>query len=122
MQLYTCQVTKPELPREIGVPFIDTSIKSGWSQLAPSWEMVMGHKNNDPYWTDERYAAVFNEMMRKSYELDPDFWEDLLTSETLCLGCWCKAGKFCHRLLLVDIIEAMCKERGIDFEYCGELK
>lgn len=121
MQLYTAQIGKESLASEIGVPFIDTTVKSGWRELAPRWDMVMGHKNNDPLWNDAAYTAEFHRLMEISLSENPQFWGDLLHSESVCLGCYCRAGKFCHRRLLIDILRNLCALRGIDFEYCGEL-
>lgn len=122
MIVSTSQMGKWRKVDSIGLVRLDITVKTGDLRFAPTWDMVMGHKENDPRYSDELYTMMYREMMRQSYLNDPDYWEDLLHCDGICLMCFCKSCDFCHRFILIDILEEMCLVRGIDFVYVGEVE
>lgn len=99
---------------------LDSTVKSGLKFLAPAWEMVLNHKAG--IITDSEYVARYIPMMEDSLIRFPKAWDKLLAMDEVAIACYCKAGAFCHRCLLVEIIRVLCNDRGISFVYMGELK
>jgi len=119
MELSTCHVAKHRKVDKETTVFIDTTVKSGVQFLAPSWEMVMGHKAGTL--SNEAYTDLFLKRMERSLKRFPYEWGVLLSHPSVCLACYCPSGCFCHRLLLVSFIKSLCLERGEPFIYRGEI-
>lgn len=120
IEVWTVQLAQYRLAREQDIELIDTTVKSGYNFLAPRWDMVMRHKHGEI--TDADYTAEFLPLMIASQAEVPEQWDWLLGHSRIALGCYCRAGAFCHRHLLVDVLEARAKRKGITFVYHGELK
>jgi hypothetical protein len=121
MDLFTIQVGRYRLAQKHKVEFIDTTVKSGLKIFAPTWDMVLGHK--DGSWSDDRYTEEYLRMMRNSWNTHRDEWMAILQrQEPIAIACYCKPGVFCHRRLLKDIFEKLCEKQGIPFRYYGELE
>ncbi|MBN22764.1 MAG: hypothetical protein CL678_15875 [Bdellovibrionaceae bacterium] len=119
MQLYTVQLGQWRLvPPD--VELVDTTVKSGAKFLAPTWDMVMGVK--DGSLTEEQYTVQYYAMMRESYRRNKEQFLALLGKPAVALGCYCKPGDFCHRLLLIDILKRIAIVNDIHFEYVEEIK
>jgi len=93
---------------------LNITVKSGDKAFAPTWDMVLGHKNKKI--SDEEYKKQYIELMRKSLKENPQKWKDLMNRKRVVLVCYCKEGKFCHRILLAKMLE---KSGG---KYMGEIK
>ncbi len=90
-----------------GADRIDTTVKSSDLLFAPSWDIVMGVKNQTI--TTQQYTDVYYQMMRKSYVERRSEWEAILNLDQVTLVCFCayfKNGQrvFCHRHLLADML------------------
>jgi uncharacterized protein YeaO (DUF488 family) len=107
MKLYTSQY------KYNGDNRLDITVKTGWNVLAPTWDMVIKYKNREI--SQEEYTKQYYDKMRISYVNRRDDWNWLLRQEEVVLVCFCKAGDFCHRLLLTDILVKL------GAEYLGEI-
>lgn len=114
MILYTYQLAHWRRLQDRGVQLIDTTVKTGYTQVAPTWEMVMGHKQGSV--SDASYTEQYSRILEYWWFRDPLFFENLLELPAVAFGCYCKAGVFCHRHLLVTFIQ-----RVNSAEYRGEL-
>lgn len=114
MRIYTFQMAKWRQVQALGIPYLDTTVKTGYVQVAPRWDMVMGVKHRTM--TQEEYTRQYNEIVDYWYFQDPLFWDVLLSHPVLALGCYCKPGEFCHRHLLVQFLKQVT-----DVEEGGEL-
>lgn len=115
MEVYTYQIAKWRLVKKMdGVKAIDTTIKTGFKQLAPTWTMVLGIK--DKSLSSEKYTQMYHDMLECSRKAHPAFWEALFRQEKIALGCYCKPDTFCHRYLLVAYLEAHANAK-----YKGEI-
>jgi hypothetical protein len=92
---------------------LDITVKSGDSTFAPTWSMVTGYKSG--LMSEEIYTELYKRMMYDSQRKNDAEWGLLLSSDRIVLCCYCKAGDFCHRTLLAD----MLVELGA--EYKGEI-
>lgn len=91
--------------RYSGEDRLDISIKSAGEVgriFAPTWDMVMGTKEGR--YTEEEYTTMYLELMRFSYRHYRTKWDRLLQKQRIVLLCYCKAGDFCHRRLLAEIL------------------
>jgi uncharacterized protein YeaO (DUF488 family) len=108
--------------KSLNIPFYDVTVKSGDKIFAPSWDILMKYKSNDNILERESvYIEAFTKHMRESYKNNKQYWIDFLSQEEVAIACYCKAGSFCHRKLLVNMFEKVCRIHNIDFEYIGEL-
>ena len=105
MEIYTYQIAKWRVVKahDSGILLLDTTVKSGYKQVAPSWEMVLGSK--DGSMSEEKYTALYHDILDYSRRVNPNFWASLLRLEKVALGCYCARGKFCHRHLLAKYLD-----------------
>jgi hypothetical protein len=120
MKLHTIQLAKRRLAERLDIPVIDTTVKSGLRIFAPTWHMVTSVK--DGTISEETYTKMYFDLMRNSYRDHNDIWAEFCNREEVAVACYCKAGEFCHRHLLVAILQKVCTHNGISFFYAGELK
>lgn len=121
MELATIQIGRWKLARDRQFQLIDTTVKSGHDIFAPTWHMVMSHK--DGTLSDEGYTREYQQRMYESMRQNGDQWMQYVHSDTpMALGCYCKPGAFCHRHLLVKLFERICLKHQIPFLYYGELE
>ena len=92
---------------------LDTTVKTGDMTFAPTWDMVWGHKGGTL--SDDEYKKKYIKMMKESLKTNKQQWDDLFSKETVTLVCYCKKGKFCHRLILAKILVML------GAEYKGEI-
>jgi len=114
MQLYTYQIGQWRRLQGLGIPLLDTTVKSGAFQLAPTWEMVMGVKQGTL--SEDDYSQLYAQRFEYWYFQDPLFFEALVEMPVLAVGCYCTPGAFCHRHLLVKLLGHITA-----VEYLGEL-
>lgn len=123
IDLFTVQMARWRQLKERNIELIDTTAKSGNRAFAPSWDMVLNHKQQNL--SDEAYTAAYVDRMRYSYLHYPEDWNRLLGAQgPVAIACYCSSvpGTFCHRHILKDIIEKICLSRGIPFRYYGEFQ
>lgn len=99
--------------------FFDCTLKTGDIRFAPTGELLWPYKRGE--YTDEEYTAIYYQITRERFRDDPEPWLWLIRQERICLACYCRPGKFCHRHLLVDILEKLCQREGIRLIRRGEL-
>lgn len=119
MKLYTIRVQSWRRAKNLDIPFIDTTVKTGNKAFAPTWPLLSKYKSK--LIDADAYTERFYELMRISYRNNPEEWDEIMSHETLAIGCYCPSGEFCHRYLLKDIFQKVAESRGIEFEYLGEL-
>lgn len=119
MKLWTIQLGQWRLAKQKNIPMVNTTVMSGLPWLAPTWEMVKGHKAK--ILSDIEYTVEYVPMMALSQHVHREEWLQLAQMEEVAIACYCGEGNFCHRLLLVEIFKEFCEQEGIEFTYIGEL-
>jgi len=121
MDLYTIQMGRWRKAKERDIPLLDTTIKSAtdYAFLAPTWEMVTQYKAGRL--SEQEYKTLYYEVIHSRWVENPEPFLALLRLPTAAIACYCAAGHFCHRLLLVAILTKIAAKFGIPFRYCGEL-
>jgi uncharacterized protein YeaO (DUF488 family) len=92
---------------------LDITVRTGDLDFAPTWDMVMGHKNGTL--SDEEYTERYMNILRVSFSNVHQKWVDIMEMEEITLVCYCKSGKFCHRKILAEVFS-----KFKDVEYIGE--
>lgn len=115
MIVYTSQIAKAKNHPN----FLDVTVKSGNKAFAPTWKIVIDLKNRDI--TKKEYITKYVQLMRESFKNNREEWYQLISQTEVVVCCYCKAGEFCHRYILVNILRELCKKKGIKFEYRGEV-
>lgn len=109
LKIYTAQY------RYSGEDRIDITVKSAkppWDAFSPNWPMVMEYKKtkNEQAYTIQYDSIVLDAFFKHSRELTA-----LMASDrTITLVCFCRAGEFCHRILLAKHFAS------VGAEYLGE--
>lgn len=127
MRLYTLQMAKWRKAKELGIPVLDTTVKSGELTFAPSWQIVRAVKDGvslsgihvSP---EQDYIDRYKVLMNESWRNNQARWLEVAAMPDVALMCYCKAGDFCHRILLIKYFESLCAKYGIPFEYMGEIQ
>lgn len=70
--------------------------------FAPTWKIVMGHKKD--IISDAEYTEEYHDLMIASYYAHNWAWQWVLSQPRVVLACFCPAGVFCHRNVLVEYL------------------
>jgi len=83
--------------------------------FAPTWDMVLAYKKGNL--KKASYTLLYSKLMKKSRKENPEIWKKILKKKRITFVCFCKAGTFCHRVLLAEMFGKAGKGR-----YLGERK
>ena len=123
MDVYTIQMSNHRIAAAKNIPILDITVKSGIPAFAPTWDMVLGYKSGTL--TESEYTLQYYIQMRHSYmSSDTRYrhaWDRMLELPLFAVACFCPVGAFCHRHLFVDMIDKVCRQKHIPYQYLGEL-
>lgn len=102
MELYTYWIPHGPRLRDLGIPLIDSTVKSGAGPLAPDWSMVMAYKNGRL--PADAYQDLYLRRLDFMWFHCPAYFDWLLTHPQIAFGCYCRPGAFCHRHLLTQFL------------------
>lgn len=120
LEIYTTQIAKHRTISKMGLYLLDSTVKSGLKHLfAPTWDMVISHKNGTI--SDSEYTIKYKAMMTASVKANTEEWLTYLRKDNVVIACYCKAGYFCHRHLLLECFVMVCKHLNIPYELKGEI-
>ena len=90
----------------------DVTVKNAippWRVFAPTWDMVNTYlKSSRDKRAEEIYTMEYDKIVLKAFMYNNKALTDLIHSnETRVLICFCKAGTFCHRVLLAKHLESL---------------
>jgi uncharacterized protein YeaO (DUF488 family) len=121
IQIYTVQMAKWRLARELGIHFLDITAKSGQPEFAPMYEDVMAFKHHKLNW--DEYEKIYRQRMWQSKRDNPEAWAKLKElPEKVALACYCKPDeRHCHRHIFKEILGDYLKDAHYDVSFKGEL-
>lgn len=123
MKWYTIAIPQWRKAKAKNVALFDVTVKSGDERFAPYADALWAYKRGEV--SDEEYTRLYREKMRSLLLSDPRAFEALLEGEDgieeKALACYCRAGKFCHRHILLEFMQEVAEDNGIAFEYLGEI-
>ena len=113
------QLAKWRKAKELNIPILDITAKSGISAFAPDFVVVIDYKNK---MIDEfRYTDIYLKKMRNSFATDKDQWLKLLDYDSVALACYCPANTFCHRHIFAKLFEKYLNSEKYTPIQMGEL-
>jgi uncharacterized protein YeaO (DUF488 family) len=99
------KLNRAQMSKRVDYVGVDVTVKGAqgiWSKVAPTWDMVMRHKQeriSDAYYAGQ-YLAILEQGGK---ELAREIWhEGKKRGGKLVFRCYCPDGKFCHTHLLID--------------------
>lgn len=120
--VWTLQMAKWRIAEQRQLPTLNTTVKSGIKYLAPDWDFLVDYQKSDK--SSEAEAVYTRKYLKKLDRLldeDAERLVEILRMGEVVLMCYCPAGKFCHRYLLVEKLREVAEWFGYEFEYAGEL-
>ena len=70
--------------------------------MAPTWDMVMGHKNGTL--NDEGYVKEYYQQIERTKISSLALWQQFMAMDEVTLVCFCRAGAFCHRVEMAKVL------------------
>lgn len=119
MYLYTIQLGKWRIAEAREIELLDITLMSGDRTYSPNSDLLRDFKLG--LISNEQYKQRYLDLMRSSYKSNKSKWLELFNKDKLVLACYCKPGAFCHRLLMVDILNSIAVQHSFKFNYLGEL-
>jgi uncharacterized protein (DUF488 family) len=116
--IYTARVGHKDSTKTV----LDTTVKSGSGLgliFAPTWEIVMGVKQGRI--TQQQYTDAYLEMLRERYRASQETFLAILAQDQVVVTCYCRAGAFCHRHIVVDVLEKIAAKHELAFARGGEV-
>ena len=126
MKLHTVQLAKWRKVKERGIELFDVTHKSGNRTFAPNPDFLYAYKRGEITW--DEYRERFIAHMRDTLRFDRLSWKLLAEKEEVAIACYCRecvddvCGVYCHRFILCELLEKLCKKENISFEYMGEIR
>ena len=107
------------------IQLIDITVKNSRSGFAPTWDLLNRYK--DGAINDDHYTSEYRDLLKQRWFIRDGMLKDevmslLNSEEPIAFACFCPAGCFCHRHLVVEFFQWKCQQYGIPFEYLGELQ
>lgn len=119
MEVWTISLSQWRVAKERGIFLLDTTAMSGVKVFAPDFNLVKMYKRGEI--TEEVYTAFYHEKMAQSQIENKKYWDHLEKRSPLALACYCRAGVFCHRHLLLKLVQDYYATKGVEVKYMGEI-
>ena len=84
-------------------PLTGVGIESNLDFLAPTKELVWGHKYKGK--SDEWYVNGYRTLLASRWSSIKPWLMTLDATQDMTLLCYCRQGKFCHRKLMAQMIQ-----------------
>lgn len=112
--IHTAQISKWRKLKELGFNYFDITVKSGLKPLAPDWDFLMEYKNsNKDKAAEDAYTQRYIAKLERLWETNPRYFDFLNEHSEVVFVCYCPAGKFCHRHILIDWYISKPKNRVV---------
>lgn len=120
MQAYTIALSQWRKAKTRDVELLDITVKSGVATFAPEEKLLWAYKRGEV--SEEDYRTAYLARLETSLRNNPEAFEGLLErTEPIALACYCRAGVFCHRHILVEFLSELADDNDMHFKYLGEL-
>lgn len=117
--IFTIQISMWRYARDLNIPLVDITAKSGIKTFAPHWDDLMAYKRGEM--DNEEYSRRYYEKVIPTLRTKPQDWEILSKNKTYALACYCRPGDFCHRHLFAMLSVTYLQTQGHVVEFKGEL-
>ena len=117
--IWTTQIGRWRHARDLGIPLIDITVKSGIQAFAPTWDNLNAYRAGT---MDKReYAQRYYEKVLENFRHNQGEWQALESNRNMAFACYCKTGDFCHRHLFAPLYIAYLQSLGKHVLFMGEL-
>jgi hypothetical protein len=117
--VFTIQISRWRYARDLNIPMIDITAKSGIQTFAPNWEDLMAYKRGEV--DNHEYSIRYLKKVLPTVQTHPDDWEILRRHKTFALACYCKSGEFCHRHIFSALVVTYLQSLGEQVQFKGEM-
>lgn len=117
--IFTVQMGMWRYPRDLRIPLIDITAKSGIQAFAPHWDDLMTYKRGGM--SNQEYSHRYYDKVIPTLRTHPEEWKKIKEHKTFALACYCKPGNFCHRYLFGMLAVNYLQSLGETVEFQGEL-
>jgi uncharacterized protein YeaO (DUF488 family) len=85
----------------IGIDITVKNAKPEHKCMAPTWDMVMGHKSKKM--SDKEYTVAYEKIINNNIEKILNLLNNT-KEDIIYFKCFCADGKFCHTYILIDYL------------------
>lgn len=118
--IWTIQIGRWRYARDMNIPLVDITVKSGIQAFAPTWENLSAYRAGT---MDKReYAQRYYEKVLEGFKTDQREWAALEVRRNMAFACYCKSGDFCHRHLFAPLYIAYLQSLGRRVQFMGEME
>lgn len=118
--IWTIQIGRWRYARDLGIPMVDITVKSGIQAFAPTWENLNAYRAGTM--DNREYAQRYYEKVLQGFTQDQREWQALEVKRNIAFACYCKTGVFCHRHLFAPLYIAYLQSLGRRVSFMGELQ
>lgn len=120
MEVWTIQLGKWRTAEAQGLEVLNITRGSGIDAFAPELDKLKAHRLG--LMSSAEYKAHYVTRMRQTFVQQRSEWNKLKTLQRVAVACYCPAGKFCHRHIFTELLQAFMQREGIPVELKGELQ
>jgi len=117
--LWTIQMSQWRYARDMNIPLIDITVKSGIKTFAPTWDNLNAYRAGTM--SKHEYALAYYDKVINSFTTHAEDWKILERSPNAAFACYCKPGDFCHRHLFAPLAAMYLQSLGCSVLFQGEL-
>jgi hypothetical protein len=117
--IWTIQMSQWRYARDLNIPMVDITVKSGIKTFAPTWENLKAYRAGAMSKAD--YAREYYDKVLASFKTNEQDWKDLAANHNVAYACYCKPGDFCHRHFFAPLAIAYLQSIGKKVQFMGEL-
>lgn len=125
MKLWRVQLGKWRKAKELEIPLLDITVKSGEVIFAPSWGDVKKYKASKKTVDDIAvYVVKYYEKLNFTMANEEVRFKEVLNMDKVAIACYCKQTPdiYCHLETFEEACRFACKKLGIEYEYMGILE
>lgn len=116
--LWTVFLPRWRVLKRAGMRMLDITVKSGNPAFAPHpWDLSAYKKGQ---MGEIEYRERYIEKMLESVDENREAWDRLSTYTYVAIGCYCKAGEFCHRHIFKGMAQTHLETMGWGVKQMGE--
>lgn len=119
MEVWTIQLGKWRIAQAQGLQVLNITRGSGIDAFAPDVDKLKAYRLG--LMTPVEYRVHYVARMRRTFVQQRPEWDKLKQLQRVAVACYCPAGKFCHRHIFTELLQAFMQREGIPFELKGEL-
>ena len=120
MELWTISISQWRKAKARGIELIDITVKSGDKLFAPESSVLWAYKAGEV--SEDEYTRLYLNKLRDASRASPEAFKMFLSQDgPVAVGCYCRAGIFCHRHLFVQFMEHVARGNGYSLSYRGEI-